>query len=117
MINDKLNINGQRISREDDIIAFFQEKHFSCEIEDYCLEVEFSHDRNAFIGWLNGDEEVYYFDNGSGNTDSVPLLINVCPEERMICYDMNVMKEIVLYFCETGLRHPGYQWIQDQFGY
>ena len=115
MINDKLMINGKRISGEDDIIAFLQEKHFSCNIEDYSLEVEFSAERNAFIGWLNGDDEIYYYDNGSGNTDSVALLINVCPEERMMCYDRNVLKEIVLYFCESGLRHPGYKWIKDEF--
>lgn len=42
MINDKLMINGKRISGENDIIAFLQEKHFSCNIEDYSLEVEFS---------------------------------------------------------------------------
>ena len=51
-------INGHRITREEDITPFFQEDHFSCDIDDYCLEVEFSSDGNAFIGWLNGDEEI-----------------------------------------------------------
>ena len=115
MLNDNLTINGQRISNEENIPAFFQSDHFSCMIDDYCLEVEFSPDGDAFIGWLNSDEEIYYFDNGSGNTDSVPLRINICPEERMMCYDRNVLKDIVMYFCETGLRNPKYNWIQDEF--
>ena len=110
-------INGHRITREEDITPFFQEDHFSCDIDDYCLEVEFSSDGNAFIGWLNGDEEIYYFDNGSGNTDSVPLRINICPEERMMCYDRDVLKDIVKYFCEFGLRNPKYNWIRDEFGF
>lgn len=114
MINKNLTINGQRISKEEDITAFFQYDHFFCNIDGYCLEVEFSSDRNAFIGWLNGDEEIFYFDNGSGCTESVELRINVCPEERMMCYDPDVLKEIVLFFCESGLRHPGYNWLQDE---
>ena len=40
--------------------------------------------RSRAEAWLNGDEEIYYFDNGSGKTESVPLRINICPEERMI---------------------------------
>ena len=115
MLNKNLTINGQRISKEEDIPAFFKSDHFSCVIDGYCLEVEFSADGNAFIGWLNGDEEIYYFDNGSGKTESVPLRINICPEERMMCYDMAVLKEIVLYFCKSGLRNPKYNWIQDEF--
>lgn len=115
MINKNLMINGQRITKEADIIAFFKKDHFSCSIDDYCLEIEFSPDGNAFIGWLNGDEEVYYFDNGSGNTVSVPLRINICPEERMMCYDRDVLKDIVMYFCKTGLRDPKYNWIPDEF--
>ena len=115
MVNKKLTINGLKITKENDVLAFFKEKRFSCNIDEYYLEVEFSANGNAFIGWLNGDEEVYYFNNGSGNTDSVELLINICPEERMMCYDMAVMRDIVLYFCESGLRHPKYDWISDEF--
>lgn len=114
MLNN-LTINGQRISKEEDIPAFFKNDHFSCVIDGYCLEVEFSADGNAFIGWLNGDEEIYYFDNGSGKTESVPLRINICPEERMMCYDREVLKEIVQYFCKSGLRNPKYNWIRDEF--
>ena len=115
MIHKSLLINGKKITAEHEILAFFKEKHFSCSIHDYALEVEFSADGNAFIGWLNGDEEVYYYDNGSGRTDSVDLLINVCPEARMMCYDPAVLREIVLYFCECGQRSPKYQWIRDMF--
>ncbi len=53
--------------------------------------------------------------NGSGNMDSVSLLINVCPEERMMCYDLNILKDIVAYFCETGLRNPKYNWMEEGF--
>lgn len=114
MINNNLIINGQIITKEEDITAFFQKDHFSCNINDYCLEVEFSPYGNAFIGWLNGDEEICYFDNGSGNNDSVALRINICPEERMMCYDSTALNEIVLYFCESGQRNPKYHWIQDE---
>lgn len=114
MINERLTINEQKISVEKEITDFFQEDHFTCNIGDQCLEVEFSEVGAAFIGWLNGDEEIYYFDNGSGNTNCVDLRINICPEERMMCYDTNVLKEIVLYFCENGLRHTGYNWIRDE---
>lgn len=115
MINKNLMINGQHIKHENEIEAFFLKDHFSCSIDDYCLEVEFSEERHAFIGWLNGEEEIFYYDNGSGNTDSVDLLINVCPEERMMCYDPCVLREIVFYFCEKGLKNPKYNWIEDEF--
>ena len=32
----------------------------------------------------------------------VELKVNVCPEERMMCYDAEGLKKIVFYFCETG---------------
>ena len=64
----------------------------------------------------NADYLIFHsnYDNESGNTDPVALKINMCPEERMMCYDRNILKEIVLYFCEFGLRHPEYNWIQDE---
>ena len=84
--------------------------------DDYSLYIEFSEEGNAFVGWINSyDEENYYFDNGSGNTEMVELKVNVCPEERMMCYDAEALKEIVLYFCETGEMNPKYNWIEDQF--
>lgn len=115
MIHEHLLIDGQHITKEDEILAFFGKNRFTCTVENYALEVEFSADRHAFIGWIGGDEEVWYFDNGSGRTDSVDLLINVCPEARMMCCDPAVLREIVLYFCECGQRNPKYQWIQDLF--
>ena len=115
MINPNQTINGNAITEEKEIEAYFSMDQFSCAVDDYWLEVEFSEERGAFIGWGNPDEEIFYFDNGSGNTDSVDLIINVCPEERMMCYDPDVIKDIVNYFCETGLRNPNYNWIEDTF--
>ena len=114
MFHSNLTVNGEKVSNEKELEDFLNSEHFTCEIEDYALEVEFSEGRAAFIGWLNSDEEVYYFDNGSGNDEPVDLLINVCPEERMMCYDADVIKDIVYYFCETGQRNPKYNWIEDE---
>lgn len=115
MISEGLIINGKKITSEDEISDFFAEDLFECHIGDYCLSVEFAADGSAFIGWLNGDEEVYYFDNGSGHKKPVDLLINVCPEERMMCYKLESIVDIVMYFCETGARDPMYDWIEEQF--
>ena len=117
MINENLTINGKPVSSEEEILSFFDETIFECEIDDYSLNVEFSKEGDAFIVWVNSyDDEIYYFDNGSGNTESVDLMINVCPEERMMCYDMEILKDIVLYFCETGMNSPDYDWTEDTFG-
>ena len=90
----------------DDIVEF--------EFDDYALYVEYSEEGNAFIGWIDTcNEENYYFDNGSGNTEMVELKINACPQERMMCYDAEALKEIVLYFCETGEMNPKYNWIEE----
>ena len=98
----------------DEIMSVLDSEIVEFEFDDYCLHIEFSEEGDAFIGWIdNYNEEFFYFDNGSGNTESVDLIINVCPEERMMCYDSNVLKEIVLYFCETGERNPNYNWIED----
>lgn len=113
MINSELNVNGNKISDFQELEKFFASEHFTCEIGDCALEVEYSKERAAFIGWLNGDEEVFYYNNGSGNDKPVDLIINVCPEERMMCYDAEVIKDIVYYFCETGERNPKYDWIED----
>ena len=91
----------------DDIVEYI--------FDDYSLYIEFSEEGNAFVGWINSyDDENYYFDNGSGNTEMVELKVNVCPEERMMCYDAEALKEIVLYFCETDEMNPKYNWIEEQ---
>ena len=46
---------------------------------------------------------------------TMTMMINCCPEERMMCYDQEILKEIVYYFCETGERNPRYNWIEDMF--
>lgn len=114
MLHSELTVNGQKISNEKELESFFELDRFSCEIEDAALEVEYSEDRAAFIGWINGDEEVFYFDNGGGNDEPVEQLINFCPEERMMCYDTETIKDIIFYFCETGERNPKYNWIEDE---
>lgn len=114
MLHPELLINGKPWSDTQEIDTLFQLDTFACEIEYTWLSVEFSSTRAAFIGW--GDEfsdTVYYFDNGSHQRCSVDLLINVCPQERMLCYDTKALKEIVTYFCQTGQRCPKYNWIED----
>jgi len=114
--NENLTINRKPVSNEEQLMALLDDDIVELEIGDHCLHVEFSEDGHAFIGWIDMyNDENYYFDNGSGNTESVDLKVNVCPEERMMCYDQNVLKEIVQYFCETGLRNPKYNWIEDTF--
>ena len=113
---ENLTINRKPVSNEEQLMALLDDDIVELEIGDHCLHVEFSEDGHAFIGWIDMyNDENYYFDNGSGNTESVDLKVNVCPEERMMCYDQNVLKEIVQYFCETGLRNPKYNWIEDTF--
>lgn len=115
MLHSDLIVNGKKLLNENELDTFFTSEHFSCGIGDFSLEVEYSEDRAAFIGWIDeSSDEVYYFDNGSGNDEPVDLIINVCPEERMMCYDPDIIKEIVYYFCETGSRNPKYNWIEDE---
>ena len=84
------------------------------DYDDNSLSVEFDKQRDAFIGWYNVFEDEFYFlDNGSGGTECVDLLVNVCPEERMMCYAMDDIKAIVSHFCETGQLHPAFTWILD----
>lgn len=115
MLNFELKINGKQVGGENEVEAALASVRFTCEIGDKALEVEFSEDRAAFVGWLNGDEEIFYFDNGSGKNNPVDLIINVCPEERMMCCEPDTIKNIVYYFCETGERDPRYRWIEDSF--
>ena len=113
---ENLTNNRKPVSNEEQLMALLDDDIVELEIGDHCLHVEFSEDGHAFIGWIDMyNDENYYFDNGSGNTESVDLKVNVCPEERMMCYDQNVLKEIVQCFCETGLRNPKYNWIEDTF--
>ena len=114
--NEDLTINRKPVSNEEQLMSLLDDDIVELEIGDHCLHVEFSEEGHAFIGWIDTyNDENYYFDNGSGNTESVDLIVNVCPQERMMCYDQNVLKEIVLYFCETGLRNPKFNWIEDTF--
>lgn len=114
MLHLDLKVNGKKLSSEKELERFFSLETFSCNIGYTFLQVEYSDGRAAFIGW--GDEysdEVFYFDNGSRNLKSVALCINVCPQERMMCYDDNVIRDIVIYYCQTGERNPKYKWIED----
>ena len=115
-LKENLTINRKPVSNEEQLMSLLDDDIVELEIGDNCLHIEFSEEGHAFIGWIDTyNDENYYFDNGSGNTESVDLIVNVCPQERMMCYDQNVLKEIVLYFCETGLRNPKFNWIEDTF--
>ena len=118
MLHAQVNINGKDILNEDELKTALVSKddltYITCNKDEKALEIEFSKKRDAFIGWVNADtDEIYYFDNGSGNKEPVELLINVCPEERMMCYDFESVKAIIRYFLETGERSPAYSWIED----
>lgn len=115
MLHPDLKIMHTAITDEEQVEPFFGLEWVMCHIEQFWLQIEFSKDRAAFIGW--GDEyteDVFYFDNGNGNKNSFDLIINVCPEERMMCYDDKIIRDIVFYFCETGKRNPKYNWIEDE---
>lgn len=115
MLHPDLKVNGKNVKDENEFDELLKSDHLTCEICDTSLEVEFSKDRAAFIGWINEyDGEVFYFDNGSGNDEPVDLIINICPEERMMCYDPNAVKKIVYCFCQTGERCSEYSWIQEE---
>ncbi len=89
--------------------------HMSCHRKGVCLEVECAVSGAAFIGWIDEvEEDIFYFDNGGGGMEPVDLLINVCPEERMMCYDSACTREIVLHFCATGERSACCRWIADE---
>ncbi|MBP5529452.1 MAG: hypothetical protein J6X80_05315 [Lachnospiraceae bacterium] len=111
---ERMIIDSENAPSVEEIMAKLNSDIVDYEFDDYCLHIEFSEEGNAFVGWINTyNEENYYFDNGSGNTEMVELKVNCCPEERMMCYDPEALKEIVLYFCETGERNPKYNWIED----
>ena len=104
-------------SHVDGILKGLESEICSIEIDcdNFSLSVEFDKHRAAFIGWYDeSNDEFYYPDNGSGNTETVDLLVNVCPEERFMCYDMADIKAIAAYFCETGGRNPHYTWALDE---
>ena len=119
MLHPDLKINaspdfGDQITDENELDELLKEDHISLTIGDIALEVEFSPAKAAFIGWVDEyNDDVFYYDNGSGNSEPVELIYNYCPEERMMCYDKNIIKDIVYYFCETGERNPKYAWIED----
>ena len=118
MLNAEVTVNNEKVADVQELKQSLASKdgveHIMCDREESGLDVEFSEAGAAFIVWTDMEqEEVYYFDNGSGNVNSVELLINACPEERMMCYDFEIIKDIIFYYCETGERNPKYNWIKD----
>ena len=105
MLHKDLRVDGKKLPNEEGLEKILQSAHFTCEIGELVLEVEFSEARSAFIGWLSGEEDIFYYDNGSGDKEPAELLINVCPERRMMCHDAEIIRDIVYYFCETGERN------------
>ncbi len=107
---------GEEITNEQEIIDYLlEEDHVCFAIGDIAMEVEFSPDRAAFIGWVDSyNDIIFYYDNGSGNHEPVDLTINCCPEERFMCYEPEVIRDIILHFCRTGERNPKYSWAEDE---
>lgn len=115
MLHPELKVMGKKLSSKEALENVFSLKWFMCNIGPFWLQVEYSENRSAFIGWSDDEsEEIFYFDNGSKNTKSVDLLINICPEERMMCYEDKMIRDIVYYFCETGKRNLKYNWMEDK---
>ena len=113
--------NGRRLlpDNENDIRMLLAEPEnlmrLTCSSEIADLEAEFAPDGAAFIGVVNElTGEIHYFDNGSGSEESVELMINVCPAEKMMCYDKEQAADIILHFCNTGEVHPKYNWIKEE---
>ncbi len=83
-------------------------------VGDISLSVEFNKEKAAFIGWVDEyNDDISYFDNGSQNIYSVDLIINACPQERMMCYSLKDIKVIIVHFCKTGEKHPSFKWTSD----
>lgn len=105
---------GEKITDEKEVLELLEEDHVCFTIGDIALEVEFSPDRAAFIGWIDSyNDIIFYYDNGSGNHEVIDLIINCCPEERFMCYDPEIIRDIILHFCRTGERNPKYNWVED----
>ena len=113
--------NGRRLlpDNENDIRMLLSEPEklmrVSCGTEVAGLEAEFDPNGAAFIGVVNEiNGTAHYFDNGSGNEEPVELMINVCPAEKMMCYDKEAAADIIMHFCNTGNLHPKYNWIEEE---
>lgn len=118
MYHTDLRVNGRKITDETELKPFLECEQFTCEIGNAALQVEFSEESAAYIGWLTDDEtDIYYLDNGSGDEEPYPLIDDVCPEERMMCYNAEDIWNIITYFCETGERNPKYKWTEDDFNW
>ena len=97
---------GEEINDEQDIIELLEGDHVCFTVGDIAMEVEFSPNRAAFIGWIDSyNDIIFYYDNGSGNHE---------PEERFMCYESEVIRDIILHFCRTGERNPKYNWVEDE---
>lgn len=89
--------------------------NITCSTEVAAMEIEFSETGAAFIGVVNETTgTVYYFDNGSGGEEPVELLINICPAEKMMCYDKDTITDIIMHFCATGEKSSKYSWIEEE---
>ena len=113
--------NGRRLlpDNENDIRMLLMEPEnlmrMTCNSEIAALEAEFDPNGAVFIGVVNEISGViHYFDNGSGNEEPVELMINVCPAEKMMCYDKDAAADIILHFCNTGELHPKFKWIVEE---
>ena len=113
--------NGRRLlpDHENDLRELLQTPenlmNMTCSTEVSSMEVEFSDEGAAFIGVVNElTDTAYYYDNGSGGDKPVELLINVCPAEKMMCYDKDTITDIIMHFCATGEKSSKYKWITEE---
>ena len=85
-----------------DIEKLLESDYCCFMVWEHCLKISFSADRAAFIRYIDWEGITYYYDNGSGKCEPVDLIVDRCPEEWMMCYDQQVIRRIVYYFCGTG---------------
>lgn len=92
--------------------------YIGCDIdasdEALGLEAEFSTGHAAFFGWCDHlIDEIWYYNNGSEDLEPVDLIINGCPQARLLRRAPEEIAAIITHFCETGERWPGCNWICD----
>lgn len=108
---EKLDSNAlETLLRQLDEIEYME-----METEEYTsLNLEFGENGECFIGYIEDEDTIYYFDNGNGKTETASLYINPEIQKRLLCWSADDIRKIVRHFWETGKRDMSYKWISDE---